>query len=72
MSNKDSFSKNNLDRFYPSLDEILEIYKDWKVIKVLEDETEPEQHSNSNVQEHPHTHHLIFIIFQNQISTLNS
>ncbi len=58
MSNKDSLS--NQEKFFPSFEEISELYSDWKLIKSLEDETEIEEHNNLP----PHTHHLIFLIFQ--------
>ncbi len=67
MSNKDSLSTEG--KFYPSISEITEFYpsSEWKIIKTLEDETEPEQHNNASetLQTH-HTHHLIFLIFQKQ------
>lgn len=67
LSNKDSLSTE--ERFYPSMSEIMEFYpgSEWKLIKSLEDETEPEQHGNAQTPDNiPHTHHLIFAIFQKQ------
>ena len=64
MSNKDPLSNEDSakGKFYASMNEITEFYSspEWKIIKSLEDETEPEQ------QSHPHIHDLIFAIFQKQ------
>ena len=69
VSNKDSLSTepSAKGKFYVSMDEITEFYpsSEWKLIKSLEDETEPEQHKNpSELPQTPHTHNLIFLIFQ--------
>ena len=59
LSDKDSFY--NEEKFFPSLEEISGLYSGWKLIKSLEDETEPENHSdNLSV----HNHKVIFLIFQ--------
>lgn len=50
----------NQERFFPSLNEILNIYAGWRKIKVLEEESEVEEHSGLS----PHTHKMIFLILQ--------
>ena len=59
LSDKDSFY--NEEKFFPSLEEISGLYSGWKLIKSLEDEAEPENHSNTLSV---HNHKLIFLIFQ--------
>ena len=56
-SEKDKSLKE--DRFYPSLEELLKIYKGWK-IKYLQDFTEEEDHGNGS-----HKHNLIFFLAKN-------
>lgn len=61
LSNKDSLSSSERqEKFFPSLEEISQFYTGWKTIKVLQDETQAEQHGNLP----QHTHNLIFVIFQ--------
>ncbi len=62
MSNKDSLAKKRLENFYPTIQELENIYSDWKVIKRLIDITEVEEHNGQG----PHQHHLIFLLTQNK------
>jgi SAM-dependent methyltransferase len=58
MSKDDSLY--NQEKFFPSLEEIKDIYSNWDLIKNLEDETELEEHSGLP----KHSHRLIFLIFK--------
>jgi SAM-dependent methyltransferase len=60
MSNKDKLAEGNPKKFYPPLEEIKEIYKNWILIKEVEDFTEIEDHDNLG----PHQHGLILVLFQ--------
>lgn len=60
MSNEDNLAKKNLEKFYPSLEEIKEIYSDWILIKEINGITEPEDHDNLGV----HQHNILFLLFQ--------
>jgi len=58
MSNKDDFSNKRPDKFFPSLNELKEIYSDWKIVKELNDMTKIEEHNNQG----SHKHNLIFLL----------
>ena len=62
MSNKDNLAKKRLENFYPTIQELEDIYSNWKVIKKLIDTTEVEEHDGQG----PHQHHLIFLLVQNK------
>jgi len=60
VSDKDNLAKKNQDNFYPSFQELLEIYKNWDLVK--------ENHGITKIEEHgalgPHQHDLIFVLFR--------
>ena len=56
MSDKDDLSKENPEKFYPTLKELKELYKDWEIIKSSQDFTGYEEHSILK----SHRHNLIF------------
>jgi len=58
MSNKDDCAKRKPDNFCPTLQELENIYSNWKIIKKLEEFTEIEKHENQGT----HQHHLIFLL----------
>lgn len=60
MSNKDPFAKKETQKFYPSFEELKNLYQDWKIIKELNEITEVENHGNLG----PHQHDLIFLLVQ--------
>lgn len=60
LSNNDEFVKKRPDRFYPNIQELIEIYQDWTLIKKVEDITEIENHDDTG----PHQHNIIFLLFQ--------
>jgi ubiquinone/menaquinone biosynthesis C-methylase UbiE len=59
-SSKDEMSKRKPQNFFPSMGELVEIYRGWNVIKSKEGFTELEDHGNLG----PHKHNLIFLILQ--------
>lgn len=58
LSNKDDFSKQKPDNFYPNEKELKEIYSDWKIINLNQDFTEFEEQDNLK----PHQHNIIFML----------
>jgi len=60
ISDKDNLAKKNQDNFYPSFQDLLEIYKDWNLLKEI--------HGITGIEEHgalgPHHHNLIFVLFK--------
>jgi len=60
MSDEDTLAKQNPNKFYPSFQELLEIYKDWNLIKKVQGITEVEEHGNLG----PHKHDIIFALFK--------
>lgn len=60
MTNEDDLAKTKRGKFYPSLNEIKEIYSDWHLIKKVQGRTEMEDHNNLG----PHNHDLMFLLFQ--------
>ena len=61
ISNKDKLAKGKIEKFYPDVKELTEIYENWSLVKELEGITEVEDHDNLG----PHQHQLIFLLFQN-------
>ena len=59
MSNEEVTEKNP-NKFYPSFQELINIYKDWNLVKKVGGLTEVEDHDNIG----PHQHNLIFLLFQ--------
>ncbi len=59
MSNLDDLSKNNENKFYPSLEILKELYSDWEIVKCEQVETDKETHNN---QVEEHTHNLILFL----------
>jgi len=60
MSNEDDCAKRRPENFYPTLQELEDLYSDWKIIKKLEGITDIEEHSKQN----SHRHNLIFLLVQ--------
>ena len=60
MSDKEKFSKKKPDNFYPTFQELENIYSNWKIIKKWADFTEIEEHGEQDT----HQHHLIFLLIQ--------
>lgn len=60
VSNEDVLGKKNQNKFYPSFQELLDIYKDWNLLKETKGITEIEEHGNLS----PHQHNLIFALFK--------
>jgi len=60
ISNLDGIK--NEENFFPTKEEILSFYNEWKLEKELQGETEIEKHSNLP----PHRHNLIFLILKNE------
>jgi len=58
MSNQDDCSKKKLNNFYPTLEELKEIYKDWEIIKSTQDFTDYEEHGELE----KHRHNLMFLL----------
>lgn len=58
MSNEDDESKKRPDNFYPSLEELKELYKDWEIIHAVQDFTNWEDHDNLG----KHRHNLIIML----------
>ena len=58
MSNKDNFYKEKPENFYPSVQDLKEIYRDWEIIDLLQDFTEFEEHDNLP----RHQHNLIIVL----------
>ena len=60
LSDKDNLAKKNQKKFYPNLQELLEIYKDWDLVKETHGITGTEDHRDLG----PHQHNLIFVLFK--------
>lgn len=60
MSDQEKHS--NQEKFYPTLQEIKKIYKNWNLIKEVIGLTEIEEHDNLG----SHQHNLIFVLFQKE------
>lgn len=60
VSDKDNLAKKNQKKFYPNLQELLEIYKDWDLVKDIHGVTPIEEHGVLD----PHQHNLIFVLFK--------
>lgn len=60
MSDEDASAKKNQKKFYPSFQELSEIYKEWNLIRKIQGITEIEEHGNLG----PHQHNLIFALFK--------
>ena len=60
MSKEDDLAKSANQNFYPNKKELLELYKDWKIIKFLRAITKLETHDNLP----QHKHNLIFLVVQ--------
>jgi cyclopropane fatty-acyl-phospholipid synthase-like methyltransferase len=60
ISNKDDVV-NDLDLFYPSINELKKVYFDWKIIKKVYGFTKKENHGKRG----EHKHHLIFLLVKN-------
>lgn len=60
LSNEDILAKKNQYKFYPNSQELLDIYKDWNLIKKIQGTTETEEHGDFGL----HKHNLIFVLFK--------
>lgn len=60
MSNEERGVKP--EKFYPSIQELIDIYGDWTLVKEIRGLTEIEDHDNLG----PHQHNLILVLFQNK------
>lgn len=60
MSYEDKNAK--IEKFYPDIEKLKEIYSDWILIKETKGFTEIENHDDLG----PHQHNLIFVLFQNK------
>ena len=57
MSNKDDYSKSNMDNFYPNLEELERLYSDWDIIKRDQINTDLKNHGDLE-----HSHNLLFLL----------
>jgi SAM-dependent methyltransferase len=60
VSDEDTLAKKNQKKFYPSVQELLDIYKDWNLLKTTHGVTKIEEHGALG----PHNHNLIFVLFK--------
>ncbi|MBA7654277.1 hypothetical protein ES703_62154 [subsurface metagenome] len=60
VSNEDILAKKNPKKFYPSVQELLDRYKDWNLLKEIHGITKVEEHRDLG----PHQHNLIFVLFK--------
>lgn len=67
MSNEDELAKKKTEKFYPSFQELIEIYNNWHLVKEIRGITEIEDHDDIG----PHQHNLILLLFQKGEKTKN-
>jgi len=60
VSDEDILAKKNQKKFYPSVQELLDRYKDWNLLKEIHGITKIEEHRDLG----PHQHNLIFVLFK--------
>lgn len=60
VSDEDILAKKNPKKFYPSVQELLDRYKDWNLLKEIHGITKIEEHGALG----PHQHNLIFVLFK--------
>ena len=60
MSNEDNFAKEKPDNFYPTLNELKELYpsEEWEIVKSVQDFTDWEEHGDTE----RHRHNLILML----------
>ena len=63
LTNKDEYSKAKPENWYPSNEELVQLYSDWDIMKNNSGFTDTEQHDGLP----PHNHNISFIIARKRI-----